>query len=188
MRHSWCTPSLRFTSPARAVTAPSVRLAVEVGAAFLRARTFDGGRRQEADLSDAWHPAQRLLGRAAHRPLLDPPAKAHQPVRAIDADGAATGDRIGHQRCPRQGDEAHVSHGEPGSFGGAKARVLQGLLYEPGSLLRLQPLSIDHEIVEKWVLQVDVIEEPHSATALAVRLSDAVEGGRGIQPLSLGHG
>src|SRR6266511_2856194 len=115
-------------SPARAVTAPSVRLAVEVGAAFLRARTLDGGGRQEADLSDSWHLAQRLLGRAAHRPLLDPPAEAHQPVGAVDADGADAGDGIGHEHRPRLSDEAQVSHGEPGGFGGPETRVLQGLL------------------------------------------------------------
>ena len=175
-------------SSARAVTAPSVRLAVKVGAAFLRARrTLDGSRRHEADLSDSRHLAQRVLGRAAHRPLLDAPEEEYHSVRAVNPDGAAAGDGIGHQHGPRLGGEAQVPHREAGGFGGLKARVLQGLLHEPGSFLRLEPIGIDHQVVEKWVLQVDMVEEPHAAGALAIRLPDAVERIGEIEPLGLGH-
>src|SRR5262245_4414447 len=89
MRRSSYAPSVIGS----AVTTPSVRLAMVV----FRARTIDGAGRQDPDLADSRHVSQRLLGRAPDRPLLDPLAKGHDTVRAADADGPGTRDRIGRQ-------------------------------------------------------------------------------------------
>ncbi|OLE39723.1 MAG: hypothetical protein AUG00_00980 [Candidatus Rokubacteria bacterium 13_1_20CM_2_70_7] len=127
------------------------------------------------------------LARHLHRALQRGGAlEGHDTALGLDGDAVATCVRMHRQRDLHAGGQRSIGNDLPSGPGRRQARVARGALdHLDGGLVR-QLLAVDHQVVQRGVPDVDLVEVTHPARLLVVVAPDELGGGALVRRLA-GH-